>query len=410
MTRSAAVGWWIALTVPVLVAGCNRSGTGDKARESAKHVLYYVDPMHPAYRSDKPGTAPDCGMDLVPVYEDARSAPKSTSTSGAVILNAEKQRLMGVLVEPVRMSSERRTLRTTGRVEADGDRLYRLMAGTDGWVQSVQNNPVGTLVKKNELLATLYSREFRNAQQAFLGSLVSMDRMKGAGDKQDDPLRGRDASLRINEEQLRALGMADAQIEELRKTRQITSDITVNAPADGVVLSRGISPGQRFDVGTEFYRIADLTRVWITVDVLGEEAKAFRPGAKVQLFVRERATTVSATVSKAPPFFDAASRKLRVRLEAGNPDLALRPDMFVDIELPIQASPALTVPVDALLDSGLSERVFVESADGEFEPRVVKTGWRAEGRVEILDGLTEGDRVVAKGTFLVDSESRLKTR
>lgn len=416
MTRRVAVGWLIAVTAVALAAGCNSggAGAGGKTQEPAKRVLYYVDPMHPSYRSDQPGKAPDCGMDLEPVYEEAKPSAGNRPTPGAVSISAEKQRLIGVMVATVTKSADPRTLRTTGRIEADGDRLYRLMAGTAGWVESLESNPVGTLVKKDELLATLYSRELRNAQQAYLGSLVSSERMKAGREQKDEaikePGKGDDASLRINEEQLRALGMGEAQIKELRKRRQLTSEITVNAPVDGIVLSREISPGQRFEVGSEFYRIADLSKVWITADVLGGEERAFRPGARIPVFVRELAETVHATVSKAPPFFNAETRTFKVRLEVENPGLRLRPDMFVDIELPMGGAPALTVPIDALLDSGLSERVFVERAEGEFEPRVVKTGWRTADRVEIVDGLAEGERVVAQGTFLVDSESRLKAR
>jgi len=257
------------------------------------------------------------------------------------------------------------------------------------------------MVKKDERLATLFSREFRNAQQAYLGSLNLADRTK--------PL-DEDAGLKLNEDQLRALGMGEAQIKELRKTRKITSEITLNAPFDGIVLDREISKGQRFEPGNVFYRIADLSRVWITADVLDQEAQAFHPCAKARVFGRERAVAVDATIGAAPPFFDSATRTLKVRLEAANPGLVLRPDMLVDVELSVGGAPSLTVPLDALLDSGLTERVFVERAEGEFEPRVVRTGWRSGDRVEIVSGLKAGERVVTRGTFLVDSESRLKTR
>ena len=422
MRRSAAASGLLALIGILIAAGCHGRGADEKAHESEKRVLYYVDPMHPSYRSEKPGIAPDCGMALEPVYEATTPVADNGATPGAVSINAQKQQLMGILVETVGKSSDARLVRTTGRVGVEEERLHRLMAGAEGWVVSVEDNPLGTIVKKDELLATLYSREYRNAQQAFLGSLISQDRMRTGHDQQEESgkepsedagkeqSRGRDASLRINEEQLRALGMGEAQIRELRKKRQITSEITVSAPIDGIVLRRDISPGQRFDVGSEFYRIADLSKVWIIADVLGEDARAFRPGAKARVVVRERATAVSAQVSDAPPFFDAETRTLKVRLEADNPRLMLRPDMFVDVELPMAGAPALTVPIDALLDSGLSQRVFVEKAEGEFEPRVVQTGWRSGNRVEIVKGLAEGERVVARGTFLVDSESRLKTR
>ncbi|MBZ5637355.1 MAG: efflux RND transporter periplasmic adaptor subunit [Acidobacteriia bacterium] len=408
MKRTVAVGCLLVLTALAFVAGRRSGGSGASHPESSKHILYYVDPMHPSYRSDKPGTAPDCGMELTPVYSDAEAGKGPRSAPGSVVVDPGTQALIGVRVESVGRRSEPRSVRTTGRVEADSDRLYRLMAGAEGWVESVQNNPVGTLVQKNELLATLYSREFRNAQQAFLGSLSSLERIRSSNDPHDAG-KGSDASLRINEEQLRALGMGELQLKELRQTRRITSEITVNSPIDGIVLGREISPGQRFEVGSEFYRIADLSTVWITADLFGKDSQEFHPGARVRVAVRERAESVYATVSKAPPYFDPQSRTLKVRLEAENPGLALRPGMFVDLELPVEAAPALTVPVEALLDSGLSERVFVERATGEFEPRPVKTGWRADDRVEIVSGLREGERVAVSGTFLLDSESRFKT-
>jgi len=383
----------------VLVA-CGSHPADPPPAPAAKRVLYYVDPMHPAYKSDKPGKAPDCGMDLEPVYAE----------STTIAISPERQQLFGIRVETVERRTEARVVRATGRVEVDADRLWRVMAGANGWVESVENNPPGTLVRKDDPLATLFSREFRNAQQAYLGSLTSVERPQGRGDTPDETGQGNLTGLKINEEQLKALGMSTVQIRQLARTRTITSEITLSAPVDGVVLSRAISPGQRFSEGEEFYRIADLSRVWITVDVFGDDATVFRSGAKASVAVRERAAKIDAVVSKAPPYFDAGTRTLRVRLTAGNPGLSLRPEMFVDVELTGPAAPALTVPVEALVDSGRSEKVFVERREGEFEPRPVVTGWRSAERVEIVGGLAPGERVVTAGTFLVDSESRLRAK
>ncbi|MBP7148889.1 MAG: efflux RND transporter periplasmic adaptor subunit [Acidobacteria bacterium] len=409
MNKLAAIGCVLAVAAVAFVAGRQLGGrsAGDHGGGERK-PLYYVDPMHPSYRSEKPGTAPDCGMDLVPVFEDAGGGSQARPpAAGSFSVDPQTLQLIGVQVDSVRRGADSRVARTTGRIEVDGDRLYRLMAGADGWVESVQNNPVGTLVKKDELLATLYSREFRNAQQAFLGSLASLDRLKAVHD-QGDASAGSDAALKVNEEQLRALGMGDYQLRELRRDRRITSDISVNSPIDGIVLNRAIAPGQRFEVGTELYQIADLGTVWITADILGLDPAIFRPGGRVRVVVRDRPATVTATVGNAPPFFDPEARTLKVRLSAANPGLVLRPGMFVTLEVPVPGRPALTVPADALLDSGLSERVYVERAAGQFEPREVTTGWRDGDRVEILDGLREGERIAVAGTFLLDSESRLR--
>src|SRR5467141_4223723 len=405
MKRPLALVSFVFLALLVFAAGRYSAKSN---RADAKRILYYVDPMHPSYRSDKPGIAPDCGMALEPVYEGEDRAAKLQLKPGAVSITPEKQVLIGVRVLAVEKNSGFRLIRTTGRVEADSSKIFRVMAGAEGWVQSVKNNPAGTLVKKDELLAFLYSREFRNAEQAYLGSLASLDRLKGSRD-QEDPNRTNDASLRINEEQLRSLGMGEPQIRELAKTRQITRDITLTSPIDGIVLSRDVAPGQRFEKGTEFYRIADLRDVWITADLFGGDTQFFAPGARVKATIRERGKTVLATVSDTPPLFDPASRTLKLRLEAENPGFVLRPDMFVDLEFNAKAPPGLAIPQDAVIDSGLQKIVYVETSGGVFEPRPVILGAAFGNFVTVTSGLAVGEKVVTSGNFLIDSESKMRS-
>src|SRR6266481_2591399 len=405
MKRPLALVSFVFLALLVFAAGRYSAKSN---RADAKRILYYVDPMHPSYRSDKPGIAPDCGMALEPVYEGEDQAAKLQLKPGAVSISPEKQLLVGVRVLAVEKNSGYRRIRTTGRVDADSSKTFRVMAGAEGWVQSVKNNPAGTLVKKDELLAFLYSREFRNAEQAYLGSLASLDRLKGSHD-QEDPARSNDASLRINEEQLRSLGMGEPQIKELAKKRQITRDITLTSPIDGIVLSRDVSPGQRFEKGTEFYRIADLRKVWITADLFGGDTQFFAPGARVKATIRERGKTVFATVSDTPPLFDPASRTLKLRLEAENPGFVLRPDMFVDLEFSAKAPAGLAIPQDAVIDSGLEKIVYVEASEGVFEPRPVILGTAYGNFVTVTSGLAAGEKVVTSGNFLIDSESKMRS-
>ena len=409
MNKPAAVGGVLVLGLAAFVAG-RYTGPNPAQHSSSKRVLYYVDPMHPAYRSDKPGIAPDCGMALEPVYEGDDPTARLQLAPGAVALSPEKQQLIGVRVEPVAKSSGSRLVRTTGRVVADDNRVYRLTAVTDGRVQSLGDNPAGALVKKDEVLATFYSKEFRNAEQAYLGSLTSMERLRQAGRDPDDPSKsGGDANLRINEEQLRALGMGDPQIKELGRTKQITRDIEVTSPVDGVVLERNISREQRFEGHVELYRIADLSKVWILADLLGDDANLLRPGARVRVNVRELSKTITATVSNSPPLFDSVSRTLKLRLEADNPGLLLRPDMFVDVEFNSNAPAGISVPAEAVLDSGMRKIVYVETSDSVFEPRAVEVGAAFGNRVSVKKGLAEGDRVVIAGNFMIDSESRMRS-
>jgi RND family efflux transporter MFP subunit len=406
MNKPAAVGLLVLIALGAFIAGRVTSGSGPHPQATSRRILYYVDPMHPAYKSDKPGNAPDCGMALEPVYEGDDVAQKLQLAPGAVAISSDKQRLIGVRVEPVEKNSGSRAVRTTGRIVPDDNRVFRLMAGTDGWIESLEDNPAGSVVKKDQALATFYSREFRNAEQAYLGSLASIERVKGL--QADDQNRLADSSVRINEEQLRTLGMGEPQIRELARTRQVTGDITLSAPVDGIVLSRTITPQQRFEKGTEFYRIADLSKVWIVADVYSDEAAVLRPGSKATVLVRELARTITATVSNSPPLFDPASRTLKLRLEAENPGMLMRPDMYVDVEFRIPSPPGLSIPSAAVLDSGMQKIVYLETSDGVFEPRAVELGTSFGNRVTVKSGLQEGDRVVTAGNFLIDSESRMK--
>lgn len=403
MKKPAAISSFIFLALVVFAAGRYSNSAGTGAHAGIKRILYYVDPMHPTYHSTKPGIAPDCGMELVPVYEGDDLADKVQLAAGAISVSPEKQRLIDVRVETVEKNSGFRIIRTTGRVEAQENRVYRLTSATEGWITALTNKPRGTVVKKDELLVSFYSLEFRNAQQAYLGALASMEKVKAGGAADDS-----NSIIRINEAQLHALGMGDPQIKELAKKRQTTRDISVVSPIDGIVLASDISPAQWFAKGTEFYRIADLSRVWITADLFNDQAGVLRPGAMVKVHIRELSKTLYARVTENPPLFDAASRTLKLRLEAENPGWTLRPDMFVDLELRSEAPRGVSVPADAVLDSGAKKIVYVQTAGDIFEVRQVEIGPAYGSRVTITRGLKAGEKIVTSGNFLLDSESRIR--
>jgi membrane fusion protein, copper/silver efflux system len=209
---------------------------------------------------------------------------------------------------------------------------------------------------------------------------------------------------------LRSLGVSNSQVRELAKRRELVHDIRVESPVDGVVLKRGVTPGLRFERGFEFYRIADLNRVWILADVYGHQLPFIRRGASARITTAEESHALAATVSASEPFFDEATLTQKVRLEAANPRGALKPGMFVDVEFPVHLPATLVVPAEAIVDSGLRKTVFVECGNGHFEPRLVETGSRIGDDVEVTKGLTAGERIVISGTFFVDSESRMKAK
>jgi Cu(I)/Ag(I) efflux system membrane fusion protein len=379
-------------------------------RVRTRRVLYYVDPMHPAYKSDRPGIAPDCGMPLEPVYADedvergALDRPTETAPE-SINISPEKQQLFGIRVAAVERSSGNRTMRIPGRVAADETRVYRVNVGVDGFVKETHDDAIGNQVKKDQQLAVIYSPEFLSVMGGYLSA---SERTQGGTVKDGAAGIQGLAGIQNWADRLRNLGMSEAQIKELSLTRNIPNDIYVLSPADGFILSRNISPGQRFERHTEFYRIVDLSHVWILADLFGSEAQYFHPGAFARITLPEQKKSFSARVSRVLPQIDPSTRTLKLRLEADNKAFALRPDMFVDVDLQFPVPSGLSVPADAVLDSGLSKRVFVARGNGFFEPREVETGELFGDRVQIVRGLVVGERVVTSGTFLVDSESRLK--
>ena len=387
------------------VAGRMTGHSLGETKAASRKVLYWVDPMHPSYKSDKPGIAPDCGMALEPVYEDGGDSSAVALPPGAVSLSSERQQLIGIRIGTVNRSSGFRTVRTTGRVTPDENTLYKVLAGTQGWIESLDDNPPGTLVKKGQQLAVLYSPDFRTAETTYLGFVVSLDRLKQSMSKDDQKLV--EDSSRFNEEQLRLFGMGEEQLKQLRETRRQTSTINLGSPGDGIVLARSISPRQRFEIGQELFRIADLSKVWIVADIHGEDGE-IPPGTHVKVNVPELGKTIVATVTSSTPLFDQATRTLKLRLEADNPGLLLRPDMFVDVEFQEKMPAGLSIPEDAVLDSGTRKIVYVQTSDGVFEPRPIEVSGTYGNQVMVARGLAEGEKIVISGNFLLDSESRMR--
>lgn len=406
MKRGFAISIGFVVVVACVVGLVRSAGKRpDAGGPVQRRILYYVDPMHPAYRSDKPGIAPDCGMDLEPVYEDQARNIQPSPVRGTVTLGSNQVRLLGIQLETARRSTSVRTIRTTGRVVADENHLYRIQAGFDGWVDSLNNNPPGAMVHRDEILASLYGPEVRNAENNYLSFVSGVQRLKQNMSESD--VKNIEDSGHINEEQLRLLGMGDTQIRELGNSRRASSMVHLVAPGDGVVLLRNLSQHQRFERGSELYRIADLRKVWIMADAHGGDGD-WKPGSRVHVHVPELSRTLEAVVANSTPLFDEPSRSLKIRLEADNPGMLLRPDMFVDVVFEAPTLPGLTIPAEAVVDSGTRKIVYVQTGEGVFEPRPVQIGDRIDNRVQVTEGLTEGESVVISGNFLLDSESRMR--
>ncbi len=392
--------------------------TGDNAapHPSERAATVYTCPMHPEHHSDHPGTCPICGMDLEAPHQDGATgsdAAPHARPQGAVQVSPEQQQAIGVRLGVVRRLAGTRLLRTTGRIVADENRTYPIIAAVSGWTRDVEGVTAGDTVRKDQVLASFFAADaqFEMAQQSFYSGLEMLYRAastQGSAPPQAHGSRSAVEEIERIADGLRNLGVPNSQLREMAKRREIVHDIRVESPVDGFVLKRNISPGLRFDRGFEFYRIADLNRVWILADVYRDQLPLIRRSVSARITTADQHLTLPATVSPSEPIFDEATLTLKVRLEAANPQRALKPGMFVDVEFPVNFPPALVVPADAIVDSGLRKTVFVECGDAHFEPRLVETGSRIGDDVEVTKGLMPGERIVISGTFFVDSESRMK--
>jgi RND family efflux transporter MFP subunit len=355
-------------------------------------------------------------MRLEPVYADSASLSAATVPvpAGAFAIDPASQRLVGIRVATPEKTSGTHTMRFLGRVAPEDTRTYLVNSGMDGFIRETFNDSVGAFVKKDQKLATSYVGETLSVASGYLAATAGVQGAVGKDGSRTVPFPGAVSKQGVSSiqgytDRLRNLGLSEAQIRQMAESHTLPETVDIVSPADGFILARNITAGQHFDRSTEFYRIADLSQVWIVADVFGGDAQNVQAGAVARVTLPDQRGTFSARVTNFLPQVDPQTRVLKLRLEANNPGYALRPDTFVDVELPVGGPAGLTVPQDAVIDSGYEQRVFVERSAGVFEPRSVQIGWRSGDRVEIVHGLAEGERVVVEGTFLVDSESRLRS-
>lgn len=371
-------------------------GAGSKA---AKNVRYYTDPKHPEYRSDKPGMNPESGNDLVAVYDEP--AP------GSITVSPEQQQLIGVRYGVVERANAESTIRAVGRVTVDETRVSRVTTKVEGWVEQVFVDYSGAEVRKGQPLLTIYSPELLASQQEYLLALKSKEILKTsvleASRQQSESL------IAASRRRLELWDLTEAQLDEIARTGKPIRNITLYSPADGYILERKAFPKQRATPESELYTLVDLSRVWIMVDVFESDAAHMRPGLAASVMLPSSpGRPLTASVKHILPQVDPATRTLKVRLELPNPGLRLKPDMFADVDFRFADAARLSVPAEAVLDTGERKTVFVDRGDGALEPRQVETGRRFDNRIEILSGLTAGERIVISGNFLVDSESQLR--
>jgi RND family efflux transporter MFP subunit len=382
----------------------------DKAQAAAppaRKILYWVDPMHPAYKSDKPGIAPDCGMKLVPVYADDHKQ-EDAAPAGAIHVSSDKQQLIGVQYGTASFTTKAETIRAVGRVAQDETRLTRVHPRIEGWISKTSVDYTGQLVKKGDPLLTIYSPDMLASEQELLLALRARDQMKAGPVK--EAWGNSELLLEATRRRLELFDLSPAQIDQIENTHKTIETVTLFSPATGYVVARNAYPSQRVTPETELYTLSDLSQVWIMADVFETDISRIREGQSAVVTAPSgEVPPFNARVSYIQPQVDPQTRTMKVRLEAANANLRLKPDMFVNVQFPLGAAPKLTVPADAVMDSGTKQTVYVDRGNGYLEPRAVQIGERMGDRIEIVAGLKPDERIVTSGTFLIDSESRLQT-
>ncbi len=387
----------LAITVvALLIARPTRpAATADRGAPTEKKALFWVDSMNPAYKSDKPGKAPD-GMDLVPVYADAAAtAPSTVNGYANVNLTSERKQLIGVQTGMTEMRSLGRSVRTVGRVAVDETRLFKISTKFDGYIEKLYVNVTGQRIRKGEPLFSVYSPDLLATQQEYLLALRAA--------KQAPSL------LAASRQRLLLWDVTPAEISQLARDGVARKSITIDSPANGYVLNKIAIAGARVTAGEPLFEIANLDRVWIQADVYESELQFIRLGAPATTtlsYIPGR--TWKGRVTFIAPTVDPMTRTVKVRSEFDNADGALKPDMFGDVFIQQPAREVVVVPDSAVLQTGTRSVVFVVKPDGTFEPREVSVGTKSEEFYEVRSGLVAGEKVVTQANFLIDSESRLK--
>ena len=387
-----------------------RRAPAASAAPPERKVLYWVDSMNPAFKTDKPGKAPD-GMDLVPVYaEEAPSAAHTDHDAGNAAgfqISPEKQQLIGVTFSTAEIASGGESIRAAGRVTPDETRITRVHPKIEGWIEQTQVDFTGQLVAKGAPLLSIYSPEMLASEQEFLLALRARETMHSSP-SQEAALNA-DALVAASRHRLELWDLSAAQLEQVEESHTPLRAVTLYSPASGYVTSRNAFPGQKVAPETELYAISDLSRIWIMADAFEVDLPKVSVGQSAWVTpAGGSGAGFAARVAYIQPQIDPTTRTLKVRLEADNPNLRLKPDMFVNVELKIGLPGRVTVPADAVVNTGTRQTVFVDLGDGRLDPRAVQVGERLGDRVQILQGLRAGERVVSSGTFLVDSEAQLR--
>ncbi|WP_440963186.1 efflux RND transporter periplasmic adaptor subunit [Massilia sp. GER05] len=360
--------------------------------KTERRVLYWHDPMVPGQKFDKPGKSPFMDMDLVPVYAD------EAQSEGGVAVSPGVQQNLGIRIAEVRKGSLASTLDAVGNVAFNERDLVLLQARSSGYVEKLFVRAPLDPVRKGQALLQLYVPDWVAAQEEYL----AIKRMPAGG----ETVGLLDAAL----QRLRLVGMTEQQVRQVSARSKVSPRITVTAPVDGVVSELTVREGMAVSLGAPLFRINGLRTVWVNAEVPESAAAQVRPGMAVRATSPAfPGTEFSGKVEALLPDVNTATRTLKARIELANPGGKLVPGMFATIHMaPAQSSETLLVPSEAVIQTGTRTVVITAPEKGKFAPMEIATGAEANGQTEVVKGLSEGQKVVVSGQFLIDSEASLR--
>lgn len=374
-------------------------------RTADRKILFYRNPMNPEVTSSVP--AQDAmGMDYIPVY--AQDDSDNNTSANTVIIDGVTVQNISVRTAKAVKTTLYHTVRAVGRVAYDEQRMVHLHPKTEGWIEKLNVDKTGQRVKKNTDLLSIYSPQLVASQQEYLLALNNLKALKNS--PIEDIRRGAEELVKSSRERLKLLDVPSHQIRDLERGHKIKKALHIHAPADGIVMKIGAREGQFVTPATEIYMIADLSKVWVLVDIYEPELPWVKQGDSVEMQLAGiPGKTFTGHLAYIYPYAEAKTRTIKVRLVFDNPNLLLKPNMFAEVTIHAgKQQNVVVIPSEAVIRSGSRNQVFVVRAAGKFEPRRVTLGLESNGSVVVIEGIKAGEEVVTSAQFLIDSESKLR--
>ncbi len=357
--------------------------------------------------ADGPGRCPKCGMDLVPVAASPNAAAAGVPGMAAVETTGDGRRLAGVQTAVARHERIERQVRAAGTVVADETRIRHVHTRIAGWVDRLHVDFTGQAVRKGMPILAIYSQELVASQEEYLRAREAARRFGNSS--LPEVRQGGEELVQAARRRLEAFDVPRSFIARLERTGRPQRAVPVLAPSSGVITAKQVFEGQQVEPGMDLFTVTDLSRVWIEADLYESEAARVRVGDEALLtLAQDPGAHRAGRVQFVSPSLDPETRTLKVRFDFDNPDGMLKPGMYADVRLTLEAADGLVVPDSAVMDTGVRQVAFVATGDGRFAPREVKVGLRTGGRALILAGLQDGEHVAVAANFLLDSESRLR--